>query len=236
LHPHLSLAAALTQAATAIHTPRSLTETLTAIVEAARTAVPGFDHAGLSVRHPDGSIETLAGTDQLVWDLDAAQYQAEEGPCLDAIHQGTIVVVEHVRTERRWPTYLPAAIELGLCAQMGVVLQVDGKSYGGLNLYSTRAGRIDREAVHIAQLFATHAATALGWARHDEQLGEALSSRKVIGQAIGIAMERYGIDEDRAFHFLLRTSSTSNTKLREVAQRLVDEGNTKGTTADLEAI
>ena len=108
-----------------------------------------------------------------------------------------------------------------------MVLEVDGRSFGGLNLYSTNASEINSSAVHIAQLFATHAALALGWARHDEQLSEALHTRKTIGQAIGIVMERYRIDEDRAFHFLLRSSSTSNTKLREVAQQLVDMTNSK---------
>lgn len=222
---HVSLAAALTQAAAAIHAPRSLDATLDAIVEAARRAVPGFDHAGLSIWHPDGTIETLAGTDQLVWELDAVQYQAGEGPCVDAIKQRRYVVVEHARTDRRWPGFLPTAVEHGLRAQLAVSLAVDGKSFGGLNLYSTRSAEVAAEAVDIAQLFARHAAMALGWARHDEQLNEALSTRKTIGQAIGILMERYQIDEDRAFHFLLRTSSTSNIKLRVVAHEIVEETN-----------
>ena len=38
-------------------------------------------------------------------------------------------------------------------------------------------------------------------------------------------MERYGIDEDRAFGFLVRASSTSNVKLREVAREVVDRTN-----------
>ena len=41
-------------------------------------------------------------------------------------------------------------------------------------------------------------------------------------------MERYQIDDDRAFDFLLRTSSHANIKLRDVAARLVDEANKPG--------
>ena len=48
-----------------------------------------------------------------------------------------------------------------------------------------------------------------------------MSTRKNIGQAIGIVMERYGITEDRAFQFLIRASSTSNVKLRDVAEEVV---------------
>jgi AmiR/NasT family two-component response regulator len=50
----------------------------------------------------------------------------------------------------------------------------------------------------------------------------ALLTRKVIGQAIGILMERHGIDEDGAFGYLTRVSSHSNIKLRTVAQEIVD--------------
>ncbi|MGF9756637.1 ANTAR domain-containing protein [Microvirga sp. 0TCS3.31] len=56
-----------------------------------------------------------------------------------------------------------------------------------------------------------------------EQLGEGLQSRKIIGQATGILMERYGMDADHAFAFLVRASNDGNVKLRAVAQELVDE-------------
>jgi AmiR/NasT family two-component response regulator len=38
-------------------------------------------------------------------------------------------------------------------------------------------------------------------------------------------MERYRLDEGSAFQYLVRTSSTTNTKLRQVAQALVDSTN-----------
>jgi AmiR/NasT family two-component response regulator len=63
----------------------------------------------------------------------------------------------------------------------------------------------------------------------DEQLNEALATRNVIGQAIGMVMERYQMDEKRAFAFLVRVSSTSNIKLRLIAQELVDRANDEKT-------
>ncbi len=39
-----------------------------------------------------------------------------------------------------------------------------------------------------------------------------IASRQVIGQATGIVMERYGLDEGRAFEYLLRVSSLANQK------------------------
>jgi AmiR/NasT family two-component response regulator len=75
----------------------------------------------------------------------------------------------------------------------------------------------------VAELFAAHAAIALHQAREVEHLNQALESRKVIGQALGILMERYALDENRAFAFLLRASSTSNIKLRDIAAQLVED-------------
>jgi AmiR/NasT family two-component response regulator len=48
-------------------------------------------------------------------------------------------------------------------------------------------------------------------------LNEALASRQAIGEAIGVLIERYKLDEQAAFNFLARLSSHSNTKLRDVA-------------------
>lgn len=77
----------------------------------------------------------------------------------------------------------------------------------------------------MASLFATHAAHALGNTMTQDQLTEAMGSRTIIGQAMGIVMERYGLDQDRAFAFLTRLFQTSNVKMREVAGELVSQMN-----------
>jgi GAF domain-containing protein len=221
----LKVAQALTDAARAIDQPRTLEATLDAIVESAVTTVPGFDHVGISVVHRGGRIETLAGTGQIVWDLDTLQYDLGQGPCVDAIREFPVVAVEHAADDPRWPDYMPAAVKSGLRAQLGVRLFNDAETLGGLNLYSLDSETIDSGAAELAALFASYATIALGRARHEEHLNDALVTRKVIGQAIGIVSERYKVSDDQAFHFLVRASSTSNTKLREVAQQIVDTTN-----------
>ena len=96
-------------------------------------------------------------------------------------------------------------------------------------MYSTSSDTIDPDAVHMAELFAAHAALALGHARREEQLSAALATRKVIGQAIGILMERHALKEDAAFVYLTRVSSHTNVKLRTVAQEIVDLRNDEST-------
>jgi len=57
-----------------------------------------------------------------------------------------------------------------------------------------------------------------------ENLHGALASRQVIGRAEGILMQRELISADQAFDLLRRASQNLNTKLREVAQYVVDTG------------
>ena len=220
------IAKALASASRSIHVQQSLEETLDVIVQVARDSIPGFDHVGISTLDKNGEPQTRAGTDQLVWDLDSVQYGLDEGPCVDSLHQASVVTAPDIGSDQRWPRYVPVAVERGVRSQLAVKLSLDDRqTIGGLNLYSTFSAEIDPEAEHVAELVAAHAAIALGHAADREHLNEALHSRKVIGQALGILMERYGITEDRAFAFLVRASSTSNIKLREIAHGLVDQAN-----------
>jgi AmiR/NasT family two-component response regulator len=50
----------------------------------------------------------------------------------------------------------------------------------------------------------------------------ALASRDRIGQAKGVIMERFGVDEIRAFEMLRVLSQESNSKLVDIAQRVLD--------------
>jgi len=223
----LRIAHALNEAAKLMNAPATLDDTLDAITRAALSTVPGFSHVGISIAHRDGRIETMSATDQLVWELDNVQYSLQEGPCYDSITSGKVTVVEHARHDQRWPRYMPEAVKRGLRAQLAVGLYSDGDSLGGLNLYSTDSDRVEHDAIGIAELFASQAAIALGRSRQEFQLNEALESRKVIGQAMGLVMQRYELDEDRAFQFLVRASSTSNIKLRDLAVELVQQANVR---------
>ncbi len=214
-------AAALTEAAREIHRAEGIDETLEAIVHSAQRSLPGIDHVGITIGRSDGTLDTLAATDDLVLQIDVAQYEAREGPCVYALDAESVVRVEDARHEQRWPAFIPRAVKLGLRAAMGVRLHVDDFELAALNLYATTSGTLDPDLEDYAELFATYAAQALGHARREDQLNTALESRRLIGQATGIVMERYGVDEQRAFRYLTRTSNDSNVKLRDLARQIV---------------
>jgi GAF domain-containing protein len=225
MSPRPDLAETLTRAAREINAPRDLASTLQTIVDVAARSLPGIDHVGISLAHSNGDLETKAATHNFVWLLDALQRELGEGPCVHAVQASCLVRVEHAEDDPRWPRFMKPAVALGLRAQLGIRLYADEATLGGLNMYSVSADTIDPGVEHLAELFADHAAIALGRSRREAQLHHAITSRQLIGQATGIVMERYGINETHAFDYLLRASSHSNTKVRDIAQAFVDEAN-----------
>jgi GAF domain-containing protein len=216
----------IAEAARTLNQPRGLDETLQTIVEVACNSVPGFDQVGIATL-TKGKVETRAFTGDLVLPLDEIQYGLREGPCSAALQGSEAVSVSSLRDEERWPRYVPQARAAGVRSQMAVKLHLDQDAVGGINFYSTISDDVSQDAQVLARLFATHAAIALGRAHERHTLNEALETRTVIGEAIGILMERFEMNEDRAFAFLVRASSHANIKLRAVAQELVDQRNAK---------
>ncbi len=221
------LAESLAHAATDIN-PDHLDAAWKALVESARVSVPGFDHVGISTFDATGRPETRASTGPLVQLLDDIQYEINEGPCVSALREAVVVTAPDVGHDQRWPRYVRRATsETGLQSQLAVRIFLDGGVLGGLNLYSTSRSDIDPDAETVAVLFAAHAAAMMGHVSELANLHKALESRQMIGQAVGILMERYQMNADRAFAFLIRASSHGNVKLRDVAQEIVDQVNEK---------
>ena len=70
-------------------------------------------------------------------------------------------------------------------------------------------------------MLAAQAAVAYSGAQRAENLLAALETRDLIGQAVGLLMERYSITAGRSFETLVRFSRQTNRKLRDVAAELV---------------
>lgn len=72
-------------------------------------------------------------------------------------------------------------------------------------------------AVEIGQCLQRQQALAT----ENRQLMRAIATRDTIGQAKGVLMERFNIDADRAFGLLTRLSQETNTRVEEIARKLV---------------
>ncbi|MGQ0624064.1 MAG: ANTAR domain-containing protein [Sporichthyaceae bacterium] len=80
-------------------------------------------------------------------------------------------------------------------------------------------------AMMLGSFLATTLDRAHREARHaqtEANLRQALDGHRVIGQAVGVLIERHGLTHQAAFERLRRDSNRRNIKLRELAQSLVD--------------
>lgn len=199
-------------------------ETLQLIVDLAVATVPGCEHAGISFVHRR-KISTPAASDAVALRVDAVQFEAGQGPCLDAIQEDRIFKSDDLSTETRWPLFAARAhAETGIRSMLGLRLFARGRTMGALNLMSAEPRAFDDDSLSTAALFAALAAVALNAAQTEETLQLALKSRDIIGQAMGILMERHGITDKEAFQRLSTASQSLNVRLKDVADQVVLTG------------
>ncbi|AWB92118.1 GAF and ANTAR domain-containing protein [Aeromicrobium chenweiae] len=200
--------------------PSAPATALESLASLAAENIPGVDFASITV-HSDGGFRTIAATDELADECDQLQYDAGEGPCVAAVTRERLVLVNDLVHGEAFSHYGPLAARRGVGSQAAVQLTRTDQ-VAGLNLYSRQPGAFDELTIRIVELFASYGAVLLGYAHQLEHLRKAVDSRQVIGAAVGILMERYGIDWDRAFAFLVRNSQNRNVKLRLLAQQVLD--------------
>lgn len=198
------------------------------IAEVAKRTIPGTAEASVTLVQ-GGDATTAAYTGTLALTLDERQYEAERGPCLDAAASSTLLSLPDMESEDRWARFAAAAAEVGVYSSLSVGIPIQDAVVGALNLYGTKPHAFDAEAVGLARTFAGYAAIALANAHLyassaalATQMQEAVESRTLIDQAIGITMVQDRCDPLEAFDVLVRASQAANQKLREVAKTVVE--------------
>jgi GAF domain-containing protein len=180
------------------------------------------EHAGITLIRAGGRLETVAATDAWVEKADALQYQLDQGPCRDSSWRGETLVVNDLGADQRWPQWAAKVVALGISSVLAVELtSVQDERIGAINVYWAQQRTVTADDVAFVNILARHAALALSSAMNEAGLNVALDTRKLIGQAQGILMERFGLDDARAFEVLRRYSQDHNMKLRRVAEYLV---------------
>jgi GAF domain-containing protein len=182
----------------------------------------------LDEHHPD----TVVVTDDQIEPIDAAQYTAGRGPCLQASSTRRPVRAAVGDHDDSWPEFTAAARAAGISAYLSVPLLVgregSAELVGSFNVYSGRPGAFDPFDEKLMELLSTASSAAITnarrWGRSRqtvEQLQAALVSRSEIDQAKGVLMGRHRIDAEQAFGQLVEMSQRTNTKLREVAREVL---------------
>lgn len=200
--------------------PAELDHTLGRVTSAAVEVLPDVDYASITVRRDDGTLKTVATTDPALCALDARQYELGEGPCYEAATDVDYVSAPDLANDSRYLRYAETALAAGIVAQAGIRLYDAPTSQAALNLYSRRLDAFSGFE-SVAALFARQSATAIEYAKEVKALHEAARTRDLVGRAVGIAMERYGLPDHRAFALLTRLAHRHEVELSVVAQAIV---------------
>ncbi|RZT16797.1 GAF domain-containing protein [Kribbella sp. VKM Ac-2569] len=204
-----------------MHEAEGVDETVEALVEYALQAL-NCEYAGVALHTAGGRPEVPAVTDPVVAEIYRFQLAGEDGPLVQCMRDRATVSIPDLVQETRWPEWSKKVLDLGVHSVLDVPLWTGFGAVGVLGLYSHRSAAFGTDEEAVAHILARHAAVAVATARREENLMVAVDARKLVGQAMGILMERYDLDSDRAFQVLRRYSQDTNTKLREVAQQLID--------------
>jgi GAF domain-containing protein len=159
--------------------------------------------------------------------VDVHQYEADEGPCLQAMRTGEVVRVDVATSRLLWPEFTADAEAAGIRSFLAAPLGAEHR-LGALNLYSRSPDGFGTPDAAFLAVLTAHATRAIeDYARLSAadllavQLREALASRAPIEQAKGILMAVHGIDDGAAFERLRTESQHRNVRLHEVAVEFV---------------
>jgi transcriptional regulator with GAF, ATPase, and Fis domain len=209
--------------ASLLRTP-AVEHTLQEIVVRAAETVEGAVSACITRVHKDGTVDTPAYTDEFVIDIDRAQVELGEGPCLQASEEASVLRIDDMAGERRWPRFAERALSLGVGSMIACSLAVTNGERAALNLHAARRDAFDPAATDLAAIYAAHCSVALSQATLVDSLRVAMVSRQGIGEATGILMERHRVDSRQAFEMLVQASQRLNVKLRDLAEHVALTG------------
>ncbi len=200
------------------------TDLLDRLVRLSARLIPGAEQAGVALLRSSSVISTAAPTAVAVTECHDLQAALRQGPLFDLNSIDHILRIDDVSTDTRWPRFAARASDLGVVSMLVCDLPVVPHLHGALAVYSSHPKAFDAVGELMLPVFASRASIVLSYADRVHNLTEAIGSRQVIGQAVGIQMERHKLTAEDAFRRLVVASQQTNTKLREVAARVVNTG------------
>jgi GAF domain-containing protein len=225
--PALDLAAAYSELQNLLLDGPDVTGFLQQLATLSAALVPRTS-CGVTMRR-NHQVATVASSDEFAMQLDEIQYGHGEGPCLQAMRTRERVQVTDLAAEDRWGGYRLHALAAGLRSSVSLPLTIDSTKRGALNLYSRTSDNFDQPDIQRAESFVLQATTALTLllryakqATIEDQLLQALATRAIIDQAMGIIMGQRQISSAAAFGILRETSQNGNRKLSVIAAEIIE--------------
>jgi hypothetical protein len=155
---------------------------------------------------------------------DTLQAMVEEAVRLvpGADQAAVVEVHRHGVVEQLAPRVAAASGSAKAAHLLTVPLRLPGFDVTHLRLAADRP--LSAKAADIAELLAVHFTLTMARVRKRENLERALETRQLIGQAVGVLVERHRLTASAAFEELVQRSQLANLKLREIARIVVETG------------
>lgn len=184
----------------------------------------------MGMLNDDGHQATLAWSDEASARLESLQFELGEGPCLDAYRERRPVLVPDVAlVPKRWPVFVPAAVEAGVAAVFAFPLQVGAIRLGVLDLYLGSPGGLGDEQLRQALAYADASTTLLlhlqgqmhpGDGLHPEVSGP-LEDRAEIHQATGVISVQAAVGLAEALLLLRARAYSDGGSMLETAREVI---------------
>jgi diguanylate cyclase (GGDEF)-like protein len=110
--------------------------------------------AGVTLISPSLEPRYVAASSDSALRFEMLQTELGEGPCLAAYQTGEAVLVPDLNRERRFPRFVPRAVEAGMAAVFTFPLRHERLQLGALDLYRGTAGALSPESLTSAQTLA----------------------------------------------------------------------------------
>ncbi|SHM79428.1 GAF and ANTAR domain-containing protein [Actinacidiphila paucisporea] len=208
-------------------TTKSLEGFLTALAEAAMALAPHSAGCAITLERR-GRPLTVASVGARALELDERQYGQDDGPCLEALRTGHEVSVPDMLDEGRWGSYPAYAVAMGTHSSMSFPIAPRTHTAGALNLYADRVRGFADADLPALRSVASQATGAIALAQRvadiegfNGELQDALRSRAVIDQAMGVIMAQQRCTHQEAFDILRSASQHRNIKIRDLCAELI---------------
>jgi hypothetical protein len=202
-------------------------------VELGRDVAP--DTVGCSVTTIEGDrYRTPVFSAGLALDLDRAQYEAGDGPCMKAAREQRFEYFDATTDGERFPGFTEAAIERGV--RSSISLPLPGPEHpAAINLYASSRYAFDAERPRAVASLLARCVSALLAPPERGRLGaddpvsagrmEAAQARaRLIGEAEAALMKRRSVGRAEALSLLIRRSRAETRSIFEVAREVVGDG------------
>ena len=223
--PSMSLIETFAQLAPSVRSTEDVATTGRRLCDAVLDVVTNCDAASVHVRDRSGH-STRVETSALATAADQVMAEETDGVLVAPSSRENWVHVRDLAAETRWPTLAQRLVsQLGVGSLISCRMTVDAgprRPLGTLTVYSLTPGAFAEHDVMMAVLLSSLGGVVLDASQQPAHLREAIQTRQVIGEAIGVLRAQTGVSSDEAFRRLSSASQRTNIKLRDLAVWIID--------------